>query len=301
MAKGVFVHRADSKYDDVPEEQYQFPKRYLKRAQHFDKDWIVYYEPRGGGGRMGYTSIAKVERIVPDPAERDMFIARIAPGSYLEFEEFVRLRSADGLAESELERDDGSLNQGLIQWAIRPLSDADFAAIVRRGLPEESDLLPRADAGVSPRPGMEEFGADFIDDSGRDRLEQTVTRKVRDRAFRRIVLDAYDSCCAITGLRIINGLGRAEVEAAHIRPVEAHGPDAVRNGIALSGTVHWMFDRGLIGLSDDLDILVSRQVNDPDSVHGLINPTGKAVAPDNPAQRPHPRYLGWHRENRFKV
>lgn len=29
--------------------------------------------------------------------------------------------------------------------------------------------------------------------------------------------------------------------------------------------------------------------------------TGKAMAPEYPAQRPHPRYLGWHRENRFKV
>jgi putative restriction endonuclease len=27
--------------------------------------------------------------------------------------------------------------------------------------------------------------------------------------------------------------------------------------------VHWMFDRGLIGLTDDLQILISRQANDP--------------------------------------
>lgn len=31
-----------------------------------------------------------------------------------------------------------------------------------------------------------------------------------------------------------------------------------------------MFDRGLIGLSDDLDILVSRQANDPGSIQGLL-------------------------------
>jgi putative restriction endonuclease len=53
---------------------------------------------------------------------------------------------------------------------------------------------------------------------------------------------------------------------ANIPPVGANGPDTVQNGLALSGTVHWMFDRGLISLSDELDILVSRQVNDPDSV-----------------------------------
>src|SRR3546814_5241197 len=63
----------------------------------------------------------------------------------------------------------------------------------------------------------------------------------------------------------------AEVDAAHIRPVEANGPDILTNGIALSGTAHWMFDRGLISFSDDFDIMVSRQVNDPDGVRGLIN------------------------------
>ncbi len=42
----------------------------------------------------------------------------------------------------------------------------------------------------------------------------------------------------------------------------------VQNGLALSGTLHWMFDRGLIGFSDDHDILVSRHVNDRDSVEG---------------------------------
>lgn len=44
----------------------------------------------------------------------------------------------------------------------------------------------------------------------------------------------------------------------------------------MSGTVHWMFNRGLISLSDELDILVSRQVNDPDSVWSLVNKSRRA-------------------------
>lgn len=71
-------------------------------------------------------------------------------------------------------------------------------------------------------------------------------------------------------------------------------------GIALSGTVHWMFDRGLIGLSDDLDILISRQANDPDSIQGLLNKAGKAIVPGGVFERPHPQFLKWHRENCFK-
>jgi putative restriction endonuclease len=56
--------------------------------------------------------------------------------------------------------------------------------------------------------------------------------------FRRIIVKAYDARCAITGLKLINGGGRAEVEAAHIRPVGANGPDTVQNGLALSGSFH---------------------------------------------------------------
>ncbi len=132
------------------------------------------------------------------------------------------------------------------------------------------------------------------------RVTQLSSRIVRDRMFRRLILQAYDKRCAITGLKLINGGGRAEVDAAHIRPVEANGPDILSNGIALSGTAHWIFDRGLIGLSDDLEVLVSRHANDRDSIQGLINKTGRAIVPAGIHARPHPQFLQWHRENTFK-
>jgi putative restriction endonuclease len=113
-------------------------------------------------------------------------------------------------------------------------------------------------------------------------------------------LRAYDERCAITGLKLINGRGRAEVAAAHIRPVEASGPDIVSNGIALSGTAHWMFDRGLISLADDLEILISRQTNNPQEIRSIINKSGQALAPHRISARPHPHFLKWHRENCFK-
>ncbi|MNY40301.1 hypothetical protein D3C86_1750360 [compost metagenome] len=126
------------------------------------------------------------------------------------------------------------------------------------------------------------------------------TRTLRDRVFRRVVLSAYDERCAVTGLKLINGGGRAEVAAAHIRPVEHNGPDIINNGVALSGTAHWMFDRGLITFSDDLDIVISRQVNDRDGVESLINRTGRLIGPLIERNRPHPAFLAWHRENCFK-
>ncbi|CAD5273477.1 Putative restriction endonuclease (fragment) [Bosea sp. 62] len=104
-------------------------------------------------------------------------------------------------------------------------------------------------------------------------------------------------CCACWEL---GGGGRTEVAAAHIRSVEANGPDIVNNGIALLGTAHWMFDRGSIGLSDDLDILISRQANDADGLCSFINKTGRALPPLRAHDRPHPHFLRWHRDNYFK-
>jgi len=148
--------------------------------------------------------------------------------------------------------------------------------------------------------GFAEEQAPFVFEQARERATFLASRIVRDRVFRRVVLRAYDERCAITGLKLINGGGRAEVAAAHIRPVEAKGPDIVNNGLALSGTAHWMFDRGLIGLSDDLDILISRQANDPDGIRSFINKTGRALPPLRAHDRPHPHFLQWHRENCFK-
>jgi len=129
-----------------------------------------------------------------------------------------------------------------------------------------------------------------------DRATMLTERKVRDRQFRKRVIEAYDCRCALTGMRLINGGGRAEVQAAHIMSVEANGPDTEVNGIALSGTVHWMFDRGLISLSDAGDILLSSKINDVASVEKLIRPDRRAILPANGNLRPHPRYLAWHRE-----
>jgi putative restriction endonuclease len=85
MGYGVFIHRSDSIYDDSPAERYQFPGQYLGRVQSCVGDWIIYYEPRKVAETRGYFAIAKVERVVSDPAAPGMYLALIEPGSYLDF------------------------------------------------------------------------------------------------------------------------------------------------------------------------------------------------------------------------
>src|ERR1700739_2460669 len=298
MGFGIFIHRSDSIYDDSPAEQYQFPSQYLRRVEACVGDWIIYYEPRKIADTRGYFAIAKVREVISDPGSSGMYLALIEPGSYLDFANPVPFNGATGPIEQGVLNDQGRIS-GRAESAVRTISHSDFNRIIGLGFEEKIPLLPRLDGDLSSV-GFDEEQAPFKFDQQRDRTDVTISRIIRDRIFRRVVLRAYDERCAITGLKLINGRGRAEVAAAHIRSVEASGPDIISNGIALSGTGHWMFDRGLISLADDLEIFISRQTNDPQGVRSIINKSGHALAPRRTSDRPHPHFLRWHREHCFK-
>ncbi len=295
MSFGVFIHRTDSIYDDVPSRHYQFPKQYLTRVQQCKGDWIVYLEPGKVRNTRGYFAVAKVKEIIPDPEHENMHLAIIEPGTYLDFGDPVPFSDTNSIVERGLLNEMGKLS-GRAQAAVRALSPEDFTRIVGRGLGDYDSTIPAVDP-----PEMIGELSDEQYPTARDRISQLTNRVVRDRSFRKTVLRAYEERCAISGLRLINGGGRAEVEAAHIRPVEHEGPDIVSNGIALSGTVHWMFDRGLVGLDDDMTILVSRQTNDPDAIRSMINDTGSLLKPERLADCPNPEFLTWHRDHCFKA
>ena len=133
----------------------------------------------------------------------------------------------------------------------------------------------------------------------RPMVEMVVSRPFREKSFMHNVRAAYSNRCAITGLRLINGGGRPEVQAAHIQPVASKGPDSVRNGLALSGTVHWMFDRGLISIGDDYKILVAKNHVPEDAVR-LLNRSGLINLPEDQTFYPNAHYLKFHRDEVFK-
>ena len=299
MSFGVFIHRSDSIYDDSPAEQYQFPPQYLRRVEACIADWIVYYEPRKVEETRGYFAMARVQRVIPDPKVPSMYLALIEPGTYLDFANPVPFTGDDGIVERGVPNKEGRIS-GRAQSAVRPLSVSDFNRIIGLGLREDAPpMLPRV-GEVVPLSGLHEEQIPFTPEQTRERISYVSSCIVRDRIFRRTVLRAYGERCATTGLRLINGNGRAEVDAAHIRPVEKNGPDIVSNGLALSGTAHWMFDRGLISLSDNLEILISRRVNDQEGVRALVNKDGHSRPPHRTLERPHPHFLQWHREHCFK-
>ena len=295
MVKLVLLHKADSIYEDEPDVVYDFPRSYLKAVEEAVGDWVVYYEPVKAGPR-GYFAVAKIERVIPKPGADGRFLAMIAPGTFLPFDREVPRLLGGRPMEAALTEPDGTPKRGgAVQRAVRRLPEVDFARIVNLGLPQE---LERIEATrYDPEPTALDEGAEPFE---RPVLERLIRRPYREVAFRRKVREAYGYRCAMSGLKLRNGGGRPEVQAAHIRPVESQGSDAVRNGLALSGTLHWMFDRGLISVAEDCEtILVSHNKVPGEVVGRLLAPEGKLVGPEDPRNAPHPENLRWHRENVF--
>ena len=109
MAKGVFLYREDSRYEDRPWEVYQFPDSYLYRAAQMVGDWVIYMEPVKAG-RKGYHAVAKVERIIPDPSSPGMHLAIIDPTSYLPFEREVPFQSGGDYPERSVLNEAGNIS-----------------------------------------------------------------------------------------------------------------------------------------------------------------------------------------------
>ncbi|MBY6066766.1 HNH endonuclease [Leisingera aquaemixtae] len=296
MAKAVFIQSSHSSYDDQPGSAYHFPKKqYLSRVEQTVGDWVIFYEGKRGGGR-GYYGVQRVLQVLDDPKNPEMAYAVLDQGSELSFENFVpRWVEGQGPYETGLPRSRGNNTS-----SVRLISDEDFARIINAGLAarDEPNTIPRT-GEQHYESGFAEAQADFSPpDQPREMLLSQ--RAFRDRSFARQVKHAYGGRCSMSGLELRNGGGRPEVEAAHIIPVSERGPDTVRNGLALSGTVHWMFDRGLLSISDDYEILVAKKAVDESTLSRLLLPERRLLEPENPVFKPHKSYLRWHRENRFK-
>lgn len=310
MTKAVLITKIDPTYDDLPEERYHFPRTYLRQIERAIGDWILYYEPRrrsgdlaSSGGRQAYFATARLTQILPDTALADHFYALVE--DFLEFDRAVPFKEGNHYFESSLQKDDGSTNKGAFGRAIRLMPDDEYDLILQAGFAHvlgfRERIRPIGVPEIAPVPfGFSESQTDFeLEIQHREIVTQIVQRPFRDRAFSAAIKNAYQDTCAMTGLKLINGGGRSEVQAAHIRPVADSGPDSVRNGLALSGTMHWMFDRGLVSIDGDYSLLIAKS-SAPDTIQRLLNADQRLRMPERVEDRPHHQFLKYHRELVFK-
>jgi len=160
-------------------------------------------------------------------------------------------------------------------------------------LPEKFDSWAGREAGghLTPTPGNLDS---VLQDLNARELEPRQVR-VRSDLFRCRILGAYSSTCAVSGVGLVDASSAFEVEAAHIVPVHRGGKDVVQNGLALSRTLHWAFDRGMIWIDDDLRLMVSTHASPTLRNQWLMQFDGNPLrVPASHADRPDPDALRWH-------
>ncbi|HMG05296.1 MAG TPA: HNH endonuclease, partial [Chthoniobacterales bacterium] len=141
---------------------------------------------------------------------------------------------------------------------------------------------------------------EWVPFAAEDRAVYQISRQKRDAAFRSIVLANYGHTCAVTGQRF-HSPHHVEADGAHIIGKDVRGTDDPRNGIALSKSAHWAFDRGIITISDQYEIMVNPKVSSAAVANfpAIEFDRRPILLPEDPYYRPHPDALAWHKQEVF--
>jgi putative restriction endonuclease len=138
-----------------------------------------------------------------------------------------------------------------------------------------------------------------------DELKKTLSKEifeeeiiVRGAVFKREIPKLYDFKCAISDLRIETTLGVQMIDACHIVPFSIQNDDTIKNGVALSPTIHRAFDRGLISINDNYEVILSKTFTEKSSTHNISQFEGKTIhLPKHKTYYPSIENLEWHRVN----
>lgn len=108
--------------------------------------------------------------------------------------------------------------------------------------------------------------------------KRIVQQQVRDRGFRRTIRRLYQDTCALCGAKVITQTGESMIEGAHIIPWSESQNDDPRNGLALCGTHHWLFDNYMYTIRDDYRIKLSPWLKKKGKrIDGLLEMEGREI------------------------
>lgn len=119
-------------------------------------------------------------------------------------------------------------------------------------------------------------------------------------AFRKLVLDAYDRRCAVSGEHAVPVL-----QASHIKPFADVAQHEITNGLALRADIHILFDQGYVTVTPDYEFLVSPRLREDfdngQVYYDLAEQRTSIFLPDEPGWRPNREHLDWHARERYKA
>ncbi|WP_217357098.1 MULTISPECIES: HNH endonuclease [Ruegeria] len=159
---------------------------------------------------------------------------------------------------------------------------------VRTGNEANDAALTRAKYATSDETETPEFDASNDQDL-REKIVSTVAKRRGQARFRAKMLSAYSGKCAISGCDLSEVL-----EAAHIRPFRGDHSNHPQNGLLLRADLHTLFDLGHIAITDDFQVVMSKQAEEADTYKPF---SGKAIAlPNNRNLWPSELALAEHRK-----
>ena len=130
----------------------------------------------------------------------------------------------------------------LLEEAARTLVEAHFPSTVAPDVLVAVGLDPEL---LERRPGTDR--------------QDTQEQRSRSRVWPALVIEAWDRQCAFCGFDGAAGGSVVGIEAAHVRWFKLGGPDELDNGLALCSLHHKLFDRGMLGLDDEMTLVVSQR------------------------------------------
>ncbi len=177
------------------------------------------------------------------------------------------------------------------------LNDSAFRTLARRTLIAKY-FEPHERAELYDLCELEKPPQDIIASDATRFVPPEDSKRKRDAKFSVRVLPAYEYTCALTRYRMIAVNGTTALDAAHIHQFKQGGECHPTNGLALSKTAHWLFDRGYWSISDDYRILVAEKRFDESGEEGHLLKRRSGTLLLLPKQHhfwPEIQCLQWHR------
>jgi putative restriction endonuclease len=185
----------------------------------------------------------------------------------------------------------GQLARVLLDSNFEPSLHPDICAVAGLDIEAAETAAPRAQDAEG-----NEVGTDTGTGTG-------TGRRRRSAEFRREVLMAYEYQCAFCGYDGALGGVPVALDAAHVKWWALDGPDEVENGVCLCSLHHKLFDKGVLGVTEDWQITVSGNFvgRSASARSHVLSLSGRPASPPQALYSPpKPEYITWHRREVFK-